>query len=47
MTKVMKCTCQHEDQDEIHGKGRRVFNSLPKEKDRPQEYRCTVCLRVV
>ena len=36
---VQTCTCNHEGQDKIHGKGRRVFNLLAG-KDKA---RCTVC----
>ena len=38
-TKILKCTCKHEGQDELHGKGMRVFNSTSKD----DTYRCTVC----
>lgn len=38
-TKIVKCTCEHEYQDSIHGKGRRVANAAPKKGG----YICTVC----
>lgn len=34
---VMNCKCNHQGQDQIHGKGQRVFNKTVK------GYRCTVC----
>ena len=40
----LKCTCKNEYQDKEHGNGVRVHNPMKKEKDRPQYYRCTVCL---
>lgn len=43
-TVVMKCKCVHKAQDEFHGKGVRVFNSLAKAKGGDQQlWRCTVC----
>lgn len=35
---IKKCTCKHEGQDELHGKGNRVFN-----QDAKKNYTCTVC----
>lgn len=46
---IKKCTCEHEYQDEKHGKGMRVCNKLAMAKGsgvRPQ-YRCTVCKRIL
>ena len=34
---ITKCSCQHESQDKIHGKGNRVFNLGTKGG------KCTVC----
>ncbi len=42
---ISNCTCEHEAQDRIHGKGKRVFNSTLKGKAGPTVYRCTVCLK--
>jgi hypothetical protein len=42
-TIVQSCTCVHKQQDEIHGKGRRVFNYAKKN----ESWRCTVCKREV
>lgn len=42
MTKIVKCTCQHEWQDKQYGKGNRVMNKTTK----LDEYRCTVCEKV-
>ena len=43
MTKILKCTCQHEYQDEIYGKGNRVHNPLKTSQHEQPKYRCTVC----
>ncbi len=40
-TKVIRCTCAHDFQDERYGKSMRVHNAF-KEGDRIR-YRCTVC----
>ena len=41
-TNVFHCTCKSEFQDEVYGKGNRLFN--PKGKgDKVDGYRCTVC----
>jgi len=39
---IKQCTCSHEGQDEIHGKGQRVFN-LTQKGGLIKIYRCTVC----
>lgn len=41
MSKVMKCNCQHESQDELYGKGMRLFNECT--VNGKDGYRCTVC----
>lgn len=41
--KIMKCDCEHEFQDQIYGKGMRVWNPLGKGKDQGTNYICTVC----
>ena len=41
MTKIMKCYCEHEFQDNKYGKGKRVFNQTAKCDGKT--YRCTVC----
>jgi hypothetical protein len=38
-TKALTCSCKHDVQDEIYGKGRRLHNFAEK-KDL---FRCTVC----
>jgi hypothetical protein len=43
---VIKCTCNHEQQDEMYGKFSRVHNPIKKSPNQPQEYRCTVCGKV-
>jgi hypothetical protein len=36
---ILSCTCKNEQQDNIHGSGRRVHNKTAKD----DVYRCTVC----
>jgi len=44
--KILKCTCQHDYQDKIHGKNLRVMNMTTKNKSAGMDtYRCTICLR--
>lgn len=38
-SKIITCSCQHSSQDELYGKGMRLWNRLG-ESD---SYRCTVC----
>jgi len=38
MADLMKCTCKHEVQDELYGKGMRVIT-----RDKNKNPRCTVC----
>ena len=45
MTRVMPCSCKHEQQDELYGKGRRVFNKT--EKTPGEVWRCSVCRKEV
>lgn len=40
-TKILKCTCDHEYQDEHYGPHKRVHNACV--KDNRVFYRCTVC----
>lgn len=42
---VKPCSCQHESQDKIHGKGNRVKNQTAV-KGEKKTYRCTVCKKV-
>jgi len=42
-TVIKQCTCTHEAQDKLHGKGNRVHN-LGGNKDKPVP-KCTVCGR--
>lgn len=37
-SKLIKCTCSHEDQDKMYGQGNRMANEA-----RTGQYRCTVC----
>lgn len=41
-SKVMLCTCTHEFQDSIYGKGKRLFVRLGK-PGKATGYKCTVC----
>lgn len=45
MTKIIKCNCKHDYQDEKYGKGNRVHNSTARSNDH-KEYRCTVCAKI-
>ena len=40
--KIKLCTCEHEEQDKLYGKGKRLCNP----KDKKDEYKCTVCGKV-
>lgn len=42
-TTIKSCSCSHNGQDKLHGKGRRVHNQLQTPKDKKPEWRCTVC----
>jgi hypothetical protein len=46
MTKVAPSTCHHEYQDELYGKGMRVFNAKVAE-GKVKGWRCTVCGREI
>lgn len=41
--KIMKCSCQHEFQDQMYGKGMRVWNPTGKGSNQGDGYVCTVC----
>ena len=43
MTKTIRCTCHHEYQDKIKGKGMRVHNYAEKVNQGDGGWRCTVC----
>lgn len=45
VTKV-KCQCQHEQQDKMHGQGVRVANRTAKGDKDSSEARCTVCGKI-
>lgn len=38
VTQLVKCTCTHESQDNLHGKGNRMANTM-----RTGQLKCTVC----
>lgn len=42
-TKIIRCSCPHEYQDQRYGKGRRVMNPTRKGDDKKKQYRCSVC----
>ena len=37
---ILKCSCEHSQQDKLHGKNQRVHNES---KAVPPKYKCTVC----
>jgi hypothetical protein len=43
---LLRCTCKNDFQDKTYGAGVRVHNPLKTVNGKPQEYRCTVCLKV-
>jgi hypothetical protein len=43
MTKIIKCTCKNEQQDQMYGDNMRVHNS--KADPEKNGYRCTVCTK--
>lgn len=43
---ILPCTCEHKAQDELHGKGMRVFNWAKNANNKQGGYRCTVCGKV-
>ena len=43
MTKELRCSCVSEFQDELYGKGIRLFNEMGSNKGKVTGYRCTVC----
>lgn len=43
---ILKCTCQHEGQDKLHGKKMRVMNQIKTSQHADKQYRCTVCSTV-
>jgi len=40
------CTCEHQAQDKLHGRGVRVANTTAKQDQSVVEVRCTVCKRL-
>ena len=46
-TKVVQCTCRHEQQDKMYGKNGRVANETTRVSSTANKhtYRCTVCGR--
>ena len=40
-SKILTCTCEHEYQDKIYGKNKRVHNQTKKQDGKV--WRCTVC----
>jgi hypothetical protein len=47
MTNEFKCTCKSEFQDQLYGKGIRLFNSCGDSKGKLTAWRCTVCGREI
>ena len=45
---ILPCSCKHEQQDEMYGKGNRVHNNASgKDSKTSDRWRCTVCENVV
>ena len=42
-TKVLKCTCEHADQDKLYGSKMRVHNKMKEAAGIADKGRCTVC----
>ena len=42
---IIKCTCQHEGQDKLHGKQMRVVTPTAKKAGDVRTFRCTVCVK--
>lgn len=40
---ILPCTCQHKQQDEMYGKGNRVWNECKRKTSNWARWRCTVC----
>ena len=40
---ILACSCRHEVQDVLHGRGRRVMNRAPKAFNGVGGWRCSVC----
>ena len=45
-TAKVVCTCEHEQQDKLHGKSVRVANATQRTNENQVEVRCTVCKRI-
>ena len=41
--KVLLCKCEHEEQDKMYGKYKRLHNEIPNKMDKASFYMCTVC----
>ncbi len=42
-SEIRNCTCQHHQQDVLHGQGQRVMNPFTGKDGGKQRFRCTVC----
>jgi len=40
---IMRCSCEHEFQDRLYGKGMRVFNQIKRSASHSNHARCSVC----
>ena len=45
-TAKVVCTCPHDGQDALHGKGVRVANATAKQDKDYADVRCTVCKKI-
>ena len=44
-SKILKCSCEHKSQDELHGPGNRVMSRVKQSDGKSNKYRCSVCLK--
>ena len=40
---IRQCSCEHPDQDNMYGRGKRVFNLNGGKDGKQRKYKCTVC----
>ena len=45
-SKILKCTCKHEQQDKMHGLQMRVHTKMAQKDSKDRRWKCTVCLQI-
>jgi hypothetical protein len=45
-TVILYCECNHKDQDQRNGAGKRVMNQVKTPSGAKEKFRCTVCGKV-